>query len=148
MAKLLLLFGCLMLACGFAPGCTPAQVSAVVETLPKVVQYIQDAQLILDQIDAAAQPILQLKNDPDLEREYAKQLGNARNALQVAIRTTKGGQALSQGEIDAAFVEFKAAYAQLSSFLGTSGLKVNGLMSSPGGGGGVAIPDPLVVSGA
>ena len=138
---------CLALACMVVGACTPAQVATVVETLPKVVQYIQDAQLILDQIDAAAQPILALKADPELNKEYAKQLGSARSALQVAIRTTKGGQALSQGEIDAAFAEFKQAYTQLSSFLETSGLKVKGLMSSPDGGG-VDIPTPLVVEGA
>lgn len=135
------------LACMFVGACTPAQVATIVETLPKVVQYIQDAQLILDQIDAAAQPILALKADPELNKEYAKQLGSARSALQVAIRTTKGGQALSQGEIDAAFAEFKQAYTQLSSFLETSGLKVKGLMSSPDGGS-VDIPTPLVVEGA
>ncbi len=134
------------MACLFFGACTPAQVAAVVETLPKVVQYIQDAQIILDQIDAAAQPILALKADEQLKQEYAKQLGNARSALQVAIRTTKGGQALSQGDIDAAFAEFKAAYTKLSTFLDTSGLKVNGLMSSPGGG--VEIPVPLAVTGA
>lgn len=146
MAKSLVLPFCLVFACVFAPGCTPAQVSAVVETLPKIVQYIQDAQLIIDQIDAAVQPILELKGDENLEREYAKQLGNVRSALQVAIRTTKGGQALSQGDIDAAFAEFKNAYSKLRAFLDTSGLRVNGLMASPGGG--VSIPDPLVVSGA
>jgi hypothetical protein len=134
------------MACLFFGACTPSQVAAVVETLPKVVQYIQDAQLIIDQIDAAAQPILALKADEQLKQEYAKQLSNVRGALQVAIRTTKGGQALSQGEIDAAFEEFKAAYTKLSTFLDTSGLRVNGLMSSPGGG--VEIPVPLVVSGA
>lgn len=134
------------MACLFIGACTPSQVATVVETLPKVVQYIQDAQLILDQIDAAAQPILALKADEQLKQEYAKQLGNTRSALQVAIRTTKGGQALSQGDIDAAFAEFKAAYSKLSTFLDTSGLKVNGLMASPGGG--VEIPVPLVVSGA
>jgi hypothetical protein len=138
---------CMALACMFVGACTPAQVATVVESLPKVVQYIQDAQLILDQIDAAAQPILALKADPELNKEYAKQLGSARSALQVAIRTTKGGQALSQGEIDAAFAEFKQAYTQLSSFLETSGLKVKGLMSSPDGGS-VDIPTPLVVEGA
>lgn len=138
---------CMALACMFVGACTPAQVATVVESLPKVVQYIQDAQLILDQIDAAAQPILALKADPELNKEYAKQLGSARSALQVAIRTTKGGQALSQGEIDAAFSEFKQAYTQLSSFLETSGLKVKGLMSSPDGGS-VDIPTPLVVEGA
>ena len=136
------------MACVLIGACTPAQVATVIETLPKVVQYIQDAQLILDQIDAAAQPILALKADEPLKQEYAKQLGNARSALQVAIRTTKGGQALSQGEIDAAFAEFKKAYTELSKFLDTSGLKVNGLMSSSGAGGGVVIPTPLVVEGA
>jgi hypothetical protein len=137
----------LILALSVLPvtACTPAQVAAVVESLPKVVQYIQDAQLILDQIDAAAQPILVLKADESLRQAYAKQLANARGALQVAIRTTKGGQALSQGEIDAAFEEFKRAYRELSQFLDNSGLRVGGVMASPGGS--VQIPTPLVVEG-
>lgn len=140
-------FWFMTMACLLIGACTPAQVATVVETLPKVVQYIQDAQLILDQIDAAAQPVLASMADEQIKQEYAKRLGNARSALQIAIRTTKGGQALSQSDIDAAFAEFKEAYEKLSTLLDASGLKINGLMASPGGGG-VEIPVPLVVSGA
>jgi hypothetical protein len=126
--------------------CNAQTAQAVVEFLPTIVRYIQDAQLILDQIDMAVPPILAQMGQEDITKEYSKRMQQVRSALLVAIRTSKGSQALTQGEIDAAFEEFRVAYRELQTLLQTSGLLVDGVLSSNGGTA-VEIPEPLAMGG-
>ena len=126
-------------------GC--AAVQKVVDALPTVVQYVQDAQFILDQIDRAAVPILAMRQDPKLSHQYAAAMDAARQSLQIALRSTKGGQALSQKQLDTAFSEFKAAYAQLTSLLEQTNLMNRaGTMSATPGAPTVSVPTPLAMS--
>lgn len=124
--------------------CTPATTQKVVEFLPTIVRYIQDAQLILDQIDSAAPAILALKGDEALNKSYEQKMALARQALQVAIRSSKGSQALSEDDTNTAFNEFREAYKDLKVFLEQSGLLDNGTMSASRGGT-LQILDPLAV---
>lgn len=126
-------------------GC--AVVQKVVEALPTVVQYVQDAQFILDQIDRAAVPILAMRQDEQLSHQYAAAMDAARQTLQIALRSVKGGEALSQQQIDTAFADFKAAYQQLTSLLEQANLMNSaGTMAATPGSMPMTVPSPLVMT--
>jgi hypothetical protein len=125
-------------------GCNAQTAQAIVEFLPTIVRYIQDAQLILDQIDREVPPLLDRVGQPGLAEEYDKRMRQARAALLVAVRSTKGSQAISQGDIDAAFEEFRTAYRELNNLLQASGVLLGNTLSSKGGVA-IEIPEPLAV---
>lgn len=129
-------------------GCGGA-IQKVVDALPTVVQYVQDADMILDAIDRAVVPVLAIKGDPELNNQYAGAMDVARRALQVALRSTRGGQALSEEEVDAAFADFRAAYVNLTSLLQQHRLMNSaGTFSAAPGTPNITVPEPLAVSQA
>lgn len=137
----------LILSVSVLGGCAGLQ--KVVDALPTVIQYVQDANMILDAIDRAAVPVLAIKGDPDLSNKYAAAMDVARRTLQVALRTAKGGQNLSEDEVDAAFADFRAAYANLTSLLQQNGMmNTAGAMAVSPGQPTIQVQEPLAVSRA
>lgn len=117
-------------------------IQKIVDSLPTVIQYVTDAQLILDRIDQSVRPILALKNDEQLNQKYAQAIEHTRSTLQVALRSAKGGQSLSQDELDAAFSDFRTAYVQLRDLLqGTGLMSPAGTFSASS----AQIPEPLAL---
>lgn len=122
-------------------------VQKVIDTLPTVIQYVQDAGMILDAIDRAVLPVLAMKQDKELSQKYASAMDSARQALQVALRSAEGGKQLSEKDLDAAFANFRQAYAQLTSLLQQANLmNASGTMSAVPGMVNVTVDTPLAVS--
>lgn len=135
----------LALAMCFTPGCAAFQ--KVVDSLPTVIQYVQDAAIVLDSIDRAALPILALKNDDQLTRKYANAMDAARQSLQVALRSAEAGKDLSEEDLDSAFVGFRQAYVQLLDLLQKAKLmNTSGTMAAAPGMVNITVPTPLAVS--
>lgn len=135
----------LILSVSVLGGCAGLQ--KAVDALPTVIQYVQDANMILDAIDRAAVPVLAIKGDPDLSNKYAAAMDAARRTLQVALRTAKGGQNLSEDEVDAAFADFRAAYANLKLLLQQNGMmNTAGAMAVSPGQPTIQVQEPLAVS--
>lgn len=141
----------LVFAAFMATGCGALQregaIQKVVEALPTIVQYVQDADMILDAIDRAALPVLAIKGDPALNSQYAESMDVARRTLQVALRSAQGGQELSKQEVDAAFASFREAYVNLTSLLQQSGLMNGaGTFAAASGMRNLTVPEPLAVT--
>lgn len=128
-----------------SPGCGALQ--KVVDSLPTVIQYVQDAAIVLDSIDRAVLPILALKNDDQITRKYANAMDAARQSLQVALRSAEAGQQLSQEDLDSAFSNFRQAYVQLLDLLNKASLmNTSGTLAAAPGMANLTIETPLAVS--
>jgi len=125
-------------------GCSAVQ--KVVDAFPTVIQYVQDANMVLDAIDRAVVPLLALKGDPEFNHKYAGAMDAVRRTLQVALRSVEGGKNLSEEEVDAAFVDFRAAYVQLRVLLEQSGLMNSaGTFAAVPGKLNLTVPEPLAM---
>lgn len=118
-------FFVMFLALSVFTGC--AAFGAVIGALPTIIQIVQDAQIILDQIDISAKPFFERAENKELLREYNAKMLAAKRSLQVALRASEGGKELSDEQIDEAFEDFKIAYKELLALL-----RDNKLMSEEG----------------
>jgi hypothetical protein len=113
--------------------------------LPKVVQVVTDAILVLDQAEEFSRAYFAANPNPDLEKKVAKGIAKCRSALGAAQRAASGTEKLGQEQVDAAFADFRAAWVELSGLLaGIPGLQVQRdgapmLSAAPGG---VVLPEP------
>lgn len=112
----------LLLSISVSTGC-----AAVMGALPTIIQLVQDAALILDDIDEAARPYFERAENKQLLGEYSEKMLVAKKALRVALRASEGGKRLSEAEVDEAFEDFREAYKDL---LGV--LRDNNLMTDQG----------------
>lgn len=136
----------LLLSIFLFTGCAAA--AAIIGALPTIVQIVQDALIVLDQIDTTAKPFFERSENKELLDSYNKKMGAAKSALQVALRASEGGKELSDSEIDAAFDDFRDAYKELLSLL-----RDNNLMTAEGslktaGGANIDVLTPLAISRA
>lgn len=124
----------------------PTSCAAVLKALPTIIQYVQDAQIVLDMIDRQAAPIIKLA-DEKVQKDYARAMGVAQTSLQVALRSTKGTEELSKEQVDASFENFREAYKDLLSVLQSAGLmSVDGTMKAAPGMEQVTVPEPLAIA--
>ena len=101
--------------------------AAVLGALPTIVQIVQDAMLILDDIDDAAKPFFERAENKELLDRYNEKMLIAKRTLRIALRATEGGKRLSDEEVDEAFADFREAYKDLLKLL-----RENNLMSEKG----------------
>lgn len=142
--RMLILAAVLLVVPPASTGC--AAVQKVVDLLPTIVQYVQDANLILDAIDRAVIPVLALKQDEELGKGYAAAMDAARQSLQIALRSAEGGKQLSDKELDAAFASFRQAYTQLLDLLQKASLMNSaGTMAAAPGMVNVTVETPLAM---
>ena len=116
---------CVLLCALSLSGC--AAFAAVAGALPTVIQLVQDAVLVIDQIDSAARPFFEKEENAEFLKEYDEKMFVAKKSLQIALRASEGGKKLSDEEIDAAFADFRDAYKDLLGLL-----RDHGLMSEAG----------------
>jgi hypothetical protein len=101
------------------PGCTPG----VASTLAQVANVVNDAGQVLQIAELAYQQYSRLANPPpEQQAQFQGLLSNAWRALNAANAGVRGSQSLSQHEYDAAFAEFRKAYAELHAFLVQQGI--------------------------
>lgn len=125
------------------PGC-----SSVLKALPTVIQYVQDAQMILDTIDRQAKPLLERFANEEIRMEYDRAMVTAQQTLQVALRSSKGTEELSKEQIDEAFANFREAYKNLLAVLRRAGvMSADGTMKTMPGVEPLTVPEPLAVTG-
>lgn len=124
----------------------PTSCAAVLKALPTIIQYVQDAQIVLDMIDRQAAPMIKLA-DEQVQKDYARAMGVAQTSLQVALRSTKGTEELSKEQVDASFENFREAYKDLLSVLQSAGLmSADGMMKAAPGMEQVTVPEPLAIA--
>ena len=134
----------LVLALLMAPGC-----AAVAKMLPTIVQYVQDAAIVLDQIDATAKPFIDRGSDEQLKQDYSRAMQVTRQSLQVALRASKGTEDLTREQVDEAFGEFREAYKELLAVLQRAGvMRADGTMSAAPGMSMLEIREPLAAQSA
>lgn len=124
---------------------TATSCSSLLQALPTVIQYVQDAQMILDMIDREAKPFFD-KADENTQQEYSEVMHVARKSLQIALRSTKGTDELQKEQVDAAFANFREAYKDLLGILARAGvMRSDGTMRVSPGSPVLDIQEPLVL---
>lgn len=113
-----------------------------------VSRVIQDASLILDQIESFAGTFFKLKPNAEKEEAVSQAVQRARNALIVAQRAAKGTEDLANEDYLAAIGDFRAAYDALTQAMaGVPGFSVAkaGETSLRTGPGQLVVPEPLAL---
>lgn len=121
-------------------------VAAAVPVIAQIVSVIADANAVLDTIDVVAQDVFRRTNaSEEVRAKYQDVLLKAYTALNAAAKAVSGANELTQEEYDAAFAQFKLAYAELKSLIQSFGIVTpDGLLaSSPSA---VVLQDPLALT--
>ena len=106
---------------------------AAVPIASAIVSVVTDSFAVLNIVERGINTWFRHKPDPEAEAVATDLLNKAAGALRVASAATRGAESLTQEEYDAAFLEFREAYAELHSFLKSEGiLKGNKLGFGPG----------------
>lgn len=113
-----------------------------------VIGAIQDAALILSNIDRTVDFFFQLNNtSQDIRDKYALIMGKTKEALAVVQRASVGVDSLTQEQYDKAIAEFKGSYKQLKELLASLGvLKNDGMYGARVGGIYVELTDPILLN--
>ncbi len=113
--------------------------------LEKVVAVVQDATLILDQVESFVGTYFKAHPAPDKERQAIDAIQRARAALVATQRAADGFGAVVEGAYLASLADFREAYeAMLKALEGVPGFAVGeGLRSGPDG---LVVPPPRALS--
>lgn len=124
---------------------SPVGCATVATNLPIVIAAVMDASLILESLTSFIDAYFRVRPDADLEKKVRDAMTKTRAALNTALRLAQGAEKLNQAQIDAAFADFKAAYAELLVILAPLGVTAKGaeLKAVPGG---LIVPEPLALT--
>jgi len=119
--------------------------AGVLATLPAVVAYVQDAELIVTTIADFEKVYFAQKPNPALQAKIEVGIARVRSAADIVARLASAGQEANMAQIDAAFADLKVAYVDLLQLAGPIGVTANGdrLGAIPGG---LVVPTPAVFS--
>lgn len=126
----------------------PVSCASILPALPKIVSVLSDASAVLQIVDTAAQEFFRTHPDipPETRARYVDLYSKTVSSLNGANHALRGVQDVDQEQYDAAFKEFRAAYADLSVFLKDEGIMTgSGLKASPEGGE-IDLPEPLALT--
>lgn len=98
----------LALALLLTPAC-----AGVLAFLPKIVNVVSDAILILEQIQQHVDLQFAATPNADLQSKVNQALSKARSALNAVTQAANGAQEADDGNLVAAFDAFRQAYAEL-----------------------------------
>jgi hypothetical protein len=112
-----------------SPGC-----ATVSNVLPKIVAAATQGSLVLDTLDTFADQFFKAAPNAELEKKVDIGLARARNALAIALAAARGGEMLTQAQIDDAFKEFAKAYGELVVIMSPLGVKSGERLGAAGGG--------------
>jgi hypothetical protein len=118
--------------------------AGVLATLPAVIAYVQDAELIVSTIADFEKVYFAQKPDPTLQAKIEVGIARVRSAADIVARLASAGAEANSAQIDAAFADLKAAYVDLLQLAGPIGVTAAGdkLGATPGGG--LVVPTPAV----
>lgn len=101
------------------PSC--AHLQPVINSLPTVLSYVQDAELVLQGLETAETIFFAAKPNPTLQIKVDQGIALAKDALDAGLHATAGVTDLSQSQITQAFSAFTAAYTNVVALLGPLG---------------------------
>lgn len=137
------LFACVLAIT--VPGCAAWQ--KVEPVLNDVQTAVTDAAAILDAIRSVVNVFFLAKPMPEVQAKIEKVLGDTELGLSAAARALKGVQDASQEQLDAAWKDFRASYAELLTLLRDVGIvSTDGKMATRRGM--VSLPEPLAMAKA
>jgi hypothetical protein len=125
---------------------TTASCATLAGNLPSIIAYVQDGAFVLDSISRFADQFFRTSPNTDLQLKIEKVLDQARTALDLALRAASGGEKLDQKQVDAAFEDFKRAYADLLILVAPLGVHTSTDGSIRGTPIGLAVPTPMAIS--
>ena len=103
-------------------GATQTGCPSLLTVLADVITVAQDAASVLNVITVAEKEFFLIAPNPDLQKKIDQGLIDAQLALDIAIRSTRGVQNLTSDQADAAFADFRQAYASLIELLKQAGV--------------------------
>jgi len=133
-----------------APGCATVKpvTGTVVDLMPKVNTYVQDAQLVVSTVEGVEKSYFNAKPNPDLQKKVEVLIANARTALDAGLRACAATEDLSNGKILDAFAEFRGLYTDIVALLGPYGARRrDGAMGAGPTGPDVPLPEPPLLLG-
>ena len=117
-------------------GC--AALSAAVPVLAQVANVATNAVSVIDAVEGASDAFFAVKPDVAKQAEVDRAIADCRLAIAAATATAQGAKDLDGKQADAAFDQFREAYAKLESLVSDLGMFKNGKFSS-----GAPLPEPL-----
>lgn len=133
----------LLLAALSVPAASCASLSSA---LPLVVAGIQDAALILDAIQTFANDVFRKLPDEIKQRDLNAAVARARTALDLALRLATAADDLDQRKIDAAFLAFRDAYADVLRLGFDLGIRPGDVGAPRAAPGILTVPQPLAMT--
>lgn len=125
---------------GSVAGC-----AAVLNQLPTIIAAVQDGELLLQTVQGFMDAIWATKPDPANQKLVHEAIAKAQIALDTINRLAQGGEKVDQGQIDAAFADFEAAWNDVMSLVGPYGVHVGDVPRAVRTtNGGLVIPHPLI----
>lgn len=115
--------------------------TSAVPAIEDVIMVVQDGATILDAIDTIAHQFFLAHPDQVLQAKYDASMAKCRISLDAALRTARAAKEFKQGEANAAFADFRAAYTELTGLLGSSGIQ-----PQPASIGGAHVPIPIAMT--
>lgn len=144
MKRVLVLVFCALSACSFV------SCKELLAALPKVVSVVQDAMLIVDQVEAFTGDYFKAHPNPEKEAAVLKAVSRSRSALIVAQRSAAGGDKAASGQTQSALDDFRVAYEELlKACEGIPGFSVGDasqMFAAPGDS--LVVPTPLAMEKA
>ncbi len=125
--------------------CTIPSCATVAALLPDVIAAVMDGAQILDAIENFVALYFVQHPDAEAQKKVGEAITKARMALNIALRTAQASDKLNDAQVEAAFVDFKAAYLELLALTKPYGVHPAGngrLMASPTGQG-LEVPEPI-----
>lgn len=119
--------------------------AAVLNQLPAIIAAVQDGELLLQTVQGFMDAIWAVKPDPVNQKRVRDAITKAQISLDAINRLAQGGEKIDQGQTDAAFADFEAAWNDLMSLVGPYGVHVGaGPRAERTASGGLMIPRPLI----
>ena len=111
-----------------------------------IVTYVQDAELVLGTIQSFINTYFANHSNPTLQSTINADMQKAQTALDAALRATQGVQNITQDQINVAFADFQAAYADIIGLIGPLGVQQSSSVKKASmSGGTLTIPTPIVI---
>lgn len=136
----------LIILAGFCASCATVKpvTKTVVDLMPKVNTYVQDAQLVVSTVEGIEKSYFAVKSNPDLQKKVEILIANAKTALDAGLRACAATEDLSDGKIIDAFADFRGLYTDVVALLGPYGARRDGRAGAGAGAPGpdLALPDP------
>lgn len=111
--------------------CTSCATGGTAAALSKISSTATEASLVLDLVDGFSGSYFVQHPNPGLEAKVDASVAAARAALRAALAAARGSEALSQQQVDAAFGQFREAYAQLLAIAGPIGVLTGATVPAP-----------------